>query len=390
MSRVLIIQYSSNQDGSAFSGLLIANGFREAGWETHVTFGFEGPMVPVYEEAGHQVHVTPHKNWLRRGWTPQFVKDVAQEWRRASAFEALISNLHPSVVYLNTVVSLAGAVAARRSGVPCIWHVREMFDDIGGEMHAPGWAIPFVRRTILWHADEIIANSAATAQNLLGPKAHRATVVPNAVRSAFFDENRLQAEAREAVDLNMGGIIVGVPGTLRPMKGHLFFFESIALILRRHSSIQIAVTGEGAEDVAKEIKKRVRELGIEHCVHFLGWVNDMPAFYRACDLVCIPSRAEPFGRTAIEAFAIGTPVIATAVGGLQDIVSDGETGWLVAYGDHDALRRAVQNALDRPDLRQKMIANARQVAEKKYHERVYKERIASLIIEVATDGHHLQ
>ena len=140
MSRVLIVQYSSNRDGSAFSGLLVADGLRQAGWDTHVAFGFHGPMVAEYEQAGHHTHVIPHKNWLRRGWTPQFVKDVAQEWGRASDFEALISSLHPSVVYLNTVVSLAGAVAARRGGVPCVWHLREMFSDIGGEMHAPRWA----------------------------------------------------------------------------------------------------------------------------------------------------------------------------------------------------------------------------------------------------------
>ena len=216
-------------------------------------------------------------------------------------------------------------------------------------------------------------------QNLLGPQARQAAVVPNAVRAAFFDESRSQAEARKALDLVTDDVIVGVPGTLRPMKGHLFFLEAIEPILRDHQSIQIAVTGEGTDDVVAQIKKRVRELDIGHCVRFLEWVSDMPAFYRACNLICIPSRAEPFGRTAIEAFAVGTPVIATAVGGLQDIVTDGETGWLVSYGDQEALRRAVQQALDHPDVRQKMSANARQVADAKYHDSTYKQAITELV-----------
>lgn len=379
MRRVLIVQYSSNRDGSAFSGLLIADGLREAGWTTHVAFGSDGPMRDTYEYAGHHTHVVPHSNWLRRGWTPHFVKDVVQQWRRAAPFEALIRELHPTVVYLNTVVSLSGAVAARRNGVPCMWHLREMFDDIGGEMHAPLWTVPFVRCAIMWHADELIANSTATAQNLLGPHAHWATIVPNAVRADFFNENRSQLDARNALGLPPNDTIVGVPGTLRPMKGHQFFLEAIASLVRRRESLQIAITGGGAPDVSAGIEKCVQDLGIEHRVQFLGWVTDMPAFYSACDIVCIPSRAEPFGRTAIEAFAVGTPVVATAVGGLQDIVTDGETGWLVSYGDREALRRAVRKALDWPDVRQKMSANARQVAEAEYHEQVYKTSLLAIV-----------
>jgi glycosyltransferase involved in cell wall biosynthesis len=254
-----------------------------------------------------------------------------------------------------------------------------MFADIGGEMHAPRWAVPIVRRVIRWHTDRLVANSAATAQNLMGPLARHASIIPNAVRSAFFNESRSQATAREALNLPADDIIVGVPGTLRPMKGHLFFLEAIAPLLHRHPSIQVAITGEGDEKIVAQVKERVRELQIKPRVHFLGWISDMPAFYRACDIACIPSRAEPFGRTAIEAFAVGTPTVATAVGGLKDIVSDGNTGWLVPYGDRGALRDAVQEAIYNPDVRQKMSANARQVADAKYHEKVYKKRIVELV-----------
>jgi glycosyltransferase involved in cell wall biosynthesis len=214
-------------------------------------------------------------------------------------------------------------------------------------------------------------------------------VVPNAVRSAFFDENRSQAEARDMLGLTTNDMVLGVPGTLRPMKGHLFFLEAIAPVLLREPPLQVAVTGGEVDEFAARARSRIRELGIADRVHMVGWVSDMPAFYRACDVVCIPSRAEPFGRTAIEAFAAQTPVIASAVGGLQDIVTDGETGWLIPYGDSDALQSAVMDAFNHPDMRQKLSANARQVAEVKYHERVYKQRIVELVTQVSTNGHHL-
>jgi glycosyltransferase involved in cell wall biosynthesis len=383
---VLIVQRSAALDGSAHSGLLLADGLREAGWDTHAAFGFEGPIIERYAAAGHETHVLPHDNWLRRHRTHQFAKDVWLEWRKASIFNALIEEVQADLVYLNTVVSLAGAVAARRQGVPCVWHLREMFADVGGEMRAPSWAVPLVRRIIRAHADRIVANSTATARNVLAGSEDGVDVIPNAVRAPFFEEERTQEDARAVFSLSRDGPIVGVPGTLRPMKGHPFLFDAAASVLRERENLQVAVTGDGDGEFVAQLKRQVDELGIADRVHFLGWVKDMPAFYRACDLVCIPSRAEPFGRTAIEAFATGTPVIATAVGGLQEIVTDGETGRLVPYGDEEALAAAVQQSLERPALRRKMANHARQVAEEKYHERVYKNRIGEVVASVKERG----
>lgn len=385
---VLVVQHSAALDGSAHSGLLLANGLRDAGWVTHVAFGFEGPIIERYAAAGHQTHVVPHKNWLRRGRTHQFVKDVYLEWQKAAAFESLMGKIAPDVVYLNTVVSLAGAVAARRREMPCVWHLREMFAEIGGEMHAPNWAIPLVRWVIRRHADRLVANSTATARNLLGGYTSDATVIPNAVRTAFFDEDRTQTETRSGFGLTEDTPLIGVPGTLRPMKGHPFFFNAVAPLLRGRDELRVAVTGEGEADFTHQLKEQIRDLGIQDRVVFLGWIEDMPAFYRACDLVCVPSRAEPFGRTAIEAFAVGTPVVASAVGGLNEIVTDEETGLLVPYGD-DALANSLRRLLESPDLRQTICANARREAEEKYHEQVYKKRIASLVAEMVSHGNHL-
>ena len=84
--RVLVVQRSANLDGSAFSALLLANGFRDAGWKVLVAFGFEGPIIERFWQAGHEAMVTPHNNWLRRDSIPRFLKDYLAEWRGASAF----------------------------------------------------------------------------------------------------------------------------------------------------------------------------------------------------------------------------------------------------------------------------------------------------------------
>lgn len=392
MKRILIVQHSSALDGSAHSGLLLADGFREAGWETHVAFGFDGPIIERYATSGHETYVMPHENWLRRGRTHRFVKDVWFEWKEAKPFASLIDELSPDVVYLNTVVSLAGAVAARRRGVPCIWHLRELFSDVGGEMHAPGWARPLVRGVIRQHAQQLVANSHATARNILGKAAGAATVVPNAVRAAFFENGQTKKAAREQLDVPLERQVIGVPGTLRPMKGHPFFFRAVAPLLRASPEVMVAVTGGGEDAYVDRLKAQVETLGIDEQVQFLEWVEDMPAFYRACDVACIPSVAEPFGRTVIEAFAAETPVVATAVGGIREIVADGETGLLVAYDNDASLRDALRRCLQDRALRDRLRQKAREQAEAEYHEAIYKRRLVDLteVLYPHDEGHDLR
>lgn len=390
MKRVLIIQHSSALDGSAHSGLLLSDGLKEAGWDTHVVFGFKGPIIQRYKDKGHSVYVTEHKNWLRRNRTHQFLKDVWIEYHRAIPFIELIQKIKPEIIYINTIVSLSVAIAAHRQGIPLIWHLREMFNDVGGEMFAPQWAKPFIRYYIRSNARVIVANSKATALNLMGKFAlNYVKVVPNAASERFFNNTMSMQSARIKLKLPEDATIIGIPGTLRPMKGHLFFIRAIAPVLKQYPAIFVAVTGDGRKPYVQQIKDQIRALNISSKIFFLNWVDDMPAFYHACDIVCIPSKSEPFGRIVIEAFASGTPVVATAVGGIREIVDSGSTGRLVPYGNEDTFRRAITDLLDDPVQRRMLSENARQVAEKKYHEQVYKERIATLTEEVVTNGYHL-
>lgn len=87
MRNALIVQRSAALDGSAHSGLLLADGLREAGWDTHVAFGFKGPIIDRYAVAGHETHVVPHNNWFR--WDrKQFAEYVCLGWRVTDAFQS--------------------------------------------------------------------------------------------------------------------------------------------------------------------------------------------------------------------------------------------------------------------------------------------------------------
>lgn len=380
--RLLLVQYSSNLDGSAFSGLMLANGLREAGWDTHVTFAFEGPIIERYRADGHEVRVVPHKSWLRTRHHAYFVRNFLRERAAARRFDEVFAEVQPDLVYVNTCVSLAGVIAARRHRAPCLWHLRELFDDVGGEMRVPFGFKPFVRACIRTRATRLVVNSEAVARNMLGPSASPVDVVPNAVNASFFEHTGDQQTARRKLGLPEQGTLLGVPGTLRPMKGHPFFFNALRDL--GDADLVVAVTGGGTSAYTQELKALTERLGVAAQVRFMGYVEDMRSFYRACDLVCIPSVAEPFGRTVIEAFAAGTPVVATAVGGIRETVVDGHTGMLVAYGDTKALANRLRQVVEDAALRETLRANALAKATEAYHESVYKARICRIAAETCS------
>jgi glycosyltransferase involved in cell wall biosynthesis len=341
-----------------------------------------------YENIGCRIHVIPHKNWLRPERLLRWTRRLAAEYLGAKNFSGLLRQVQPDVVYINTLVSFAAAIAARRLRIPCIWHLREQFSDVGGEMGIPalgGKAL--VRRVIRHGADHAVAISRAVRENVLGQNTNPAvTIVPNAVDDRFFTLSATRAECRNRLGLPVDGLLVGVPGTLRPVKGHEFFLKAAAQLAARRRECHFAITGEGETRFVEQLHEAARQSGLGDRVRFLGPVSDMAAFYRACDVICVPSRAESFGRIVIEAFAVGTPVVASAVGGIGEIIADGETGLLVNYGDVETLAGHLDQLLREAPLRERLAKAARDDALSRFQAATYHQRINDIVRHVAASG----
>jgi len=158
-----------------------------------------------------------------------------------------------------------------------------------------------------------------------------------------------------------------VAGRIQPLKGFDLALRTLAA-LGHPGARMVIVGGPSGPDGDAELRRLhalVAELGLTDRVRFEPprAHADLAAYYRAADVVLVPSRTESFGLVALEAAACGTPVVATAVGGLRSVVVPGETGYVVEGRDPEALAAAVRTVLDDPAhaaaLRTAAVAHAR-------------------------------
>jgi glycosyltransferase involved in cell wall biosynthesis len=177
-----------------------------------------------------------------------------------------------------------------------------------------------------------------------------------------FDRVRLSSgDARERLrrEFALGdGYLLLIAARLHPEKGHHFLFEALPEVRRRVSRpVKLLVAGTGPFETA--YRDELRSLGCEDMITFLGFRKDSADLMAAADLVVLPSVAEAFGLVLTEAIYLGTPVVATRVGGIPEIVDDGVDGVLVPPADSKALSRAIADLLNDPDKRSTMAGAGR-------------------------------
>jgi len=160
-----------------------------------------------------------------------------------------------------------------------------------------------------------------------------------------------------------GEFMLGVIGRLVPQKGHKYFLMAVKDLMRS-SNIKGLVIGSGPEE--KNLKELCDRFGLNDRVHFTGFKEDIPALLKEIDIMVLPSLREGLPMVALEAMASGVPVIATRVGGTPEVISDRETGLLVASEDHRALKASIESLITDKNLMEQLRNNARKKVEAEF------------------------
>jgi N-acetyl-alpha-D-glucosaminyl L-malate synthase BshA len=196
--------------------------------------------------------------------------------------------------------------------------------------------------------------AAATFQTLAIPASVRIDVIPNFVDAQRFSPGP-SAPRPVPVLLHVSNF--------RPVK-RVGDVVAVFAALRAQRPLRLRLVGDGPD--RPRLQEQVTALGLAADVELLGEQIDLPAVMRGADLFLLPSETESFGLAALEAMACGLPVIASAVGGLPEVIADGQTGFLCPMGDVAAMAAAARRLLDDPSLRARFGAAARRRAETQY------------------------
>jgi glycosyltransferase involved in cell wall biosynthesis len=189
----------------------------------------------------------------------------------------------------------------------------------------------------LGRADVITATGLqlATATTLHAPRGQTVVVVPYGVDLDLFKPDQREERAT---------LVIGAVSRLSPEKGLDYLLQAFALLKQRVAQpLLLRLAGDGPDE--SKLRNLATRLGIEREVEFLGWVEheELPAFLQDLDIFAMPSTWEGFGVAAIEASAMGLPVVATNVYGIPDAVLDGRTGVLVPPRDAELLATALES-----------------------------------------------
>ncbi len=321
------------------------------------------PGLPreVLVEPGHRVvHIEAGPHHLPK----QALPDVTDAFH-AGVLDWIDQHEQPDVIHAN--YWLSGVVGHRLKHdleVPFVstFHTLARVKAEGGDPE-PLWR-EIAETEIVGCADAICVSCDAEEEQfrrLYGNPQGRIEIIAPGVEHAFFAPGE-RTGARRALSLNTDAPVLLFVGRIQPLKGPDVAVRALAALGRPDAQLLIVggASGDDGDLETARIRALVDELGLHEQVHF---VEPQPhhilsTYYRAADVVLVPSRSESFGLVALEAAACGVPVVASAVGGLLSLVDDRRTGRLIEGRDPDDYARAIAEILDDRDLHRAMSAAA--------------------------------
>ena len=233
---------------------------------------------------------------------------------------------------------------------------------------------------VLRFFSRVITVSEELRQQLLtaGLRGERVITVHNAIDPVAFISQGTQSISwlRQQLGIGRDQPLIATVGRLIPGKGHRYFLAAAKQVLQARPEARFLVVGEGP--LRGKLEALSAALGIQHAVSFLGFRQDVAALMEASDLIVLPSLEEGQPVVLLEALALAKPVVATAVGGVSEVVRHEETGLLVPPRDSDELARAMLYLLDHPDEGARMGQKGQEVVARDFTVEAMAEKTAAV------------
>ncbi len=335
--RVLHTNFLQGWGGQSNRILMECLGLAERGWDVLLSVPPGSELAKRARAAGLSVD----ESVSYRSLLGSLLRGDVQQFR------ALVERFQPDIVHLHGgrdswIAALALGLRQKR---PIILRTKHNIFPISGH--------PLNRWLYGRFFDGIVCISSAIVQQCADTRyisPEKLILIPSACDAQRFARaSDLRGKMREEFGFHEGDIVIVMSGRFRHEKGHDTLLAAAPRVVEAVPEAKFLLLGSGSLEGA--VKERLREQGLLGTIVLGGFRADIPECLAAADIAVQPSRSEGLGTAVLEASAAGLPVVATAVGGIPDIVVHGETGLLVPPENPEALAMALVQLARNPDQR---------------------------------------
>jgi glycosyltransferase involved in cell wall biosynthesis len=366
---ILFLDQFSEIGGGQRGLLEVVDAMAGRGWTGRVMLPGKGALVEQLRTRNIPVESIPCGPYRSGAKSPvdflRFALDVRQQARH---IDYRLSQERFDLIYVNGPRLLSAASRAVQDRAAVLFHAHNRIYQ-SYAVRVAGSSIQRMNATV--------AACSKSAAEPLEPHVEpgKLHIVPNGAPDLGFRERPFD----KAADWT-----IGVVGRISPEKGQLEFLDAAALLrpeFPRLRFVLIGTIGWSAQKYFDRVQARARDLNVE----LMGWKDDITSIFSGLDLLVVPSKEEAMGRVLVEAFSAGVPVVAFPVGGIPEVVTDNETGFLVDHPTPRALAARIRELLrmDTEALRG-ISRRARQTWEDRYKVSLFRDRITSLMTRVVS------
>ncbi len=352
--RILYLNHTGSISGAEKVLTTMLRGLDRTRYEAFALCPKEGDLRHTIEASGVTCRVVPPMEARYTRQPTELMRYLFSFARVVWAVRSEIKRLDPDIVHANTLrAGLAATLATLGSRRIVIWHLHDL---------VPRHPLTSLIRVLACSSvrTRMIAASNATAEVFCGASffsrfiRRRMRVIHNGIDLSRFPRKQPgDALLKRELGIPDSSFLICAVGQICARKGLRELVDAFSRIYDLAPQVHLAIVGRTvfAHEAAyrDSLAEMVSRMGLEDRIHLTGERSDVAAVLRSTDLLVLISREEPFGLVLVEAMASGTPVLATRVGGVPEIVTDCESGWLIESGDTAALASKLLDLSDRDD-----------------------------------------
>ncbi len=383
-TRVIHIITRLDKGGSAETALLIASLMNHEKYDVFLAHGIslESNMSIMEKEAVALDMSLAEAKGVRLFALPSLVRRLSfkNDLLAFTSIYRLIKRIRPHIVHTHTSkAGVLGRLAACLAGVPITIHTPHghVFHSYYGPIMTKIFV--FAEKILSFMTDKIIALTNRERDEHLEEgiaSIEKYIIIHSGVALDRLINMSVDIEAgKKKYGIPQDCNVIGVIGRLVPIKGHKYLVSAAKKIVREFHNTVFVFVGDGYLNASLE--RQAESIGVRKNIIFTGWRKDAAEILDLFDILVLPSLNEGMGKVLVEGMALGKPIVASSVGGIIDLVRDGENGILVPPRDSDALGNAILQLIKNKNLAEELGKNGKA--------KIYPEFDASVMVKEIDD-----